>query len=189
MYARQSKARPDSSDSSPEAQVAAGAAPAESRGWEVVHTLKDVGRSSGDPHVIHPSSADLMSAVRAGEVDVVVVDELSRPPRKGAHDALEIDKDFKRYGVRFVSVLEPFPDTSNAIGVVTFALIAALAKQDSDIKAERLRGASARMPTTTSLDEYGHGLSTPGTPSPNYRPTARPVLTEAATNWPCGGRR
>ncbi len=171
-----------------------------------------------------------MSAVRAGEVDVVVVDELSRLTRKGAHDALEIDNDFKRYGVRFVSVLEPFLDTSNAIGVAIFALIAVLAKQDSDIKAERLRGVSARMPTTTSLDEYGHGLpprtwttartgngwlrrhsasrrsgicpdsrnrgarrprvlSTSGTPSPNHRPTARPVFTEAATNWPCGGRR
>ncbi|MEU7515766.1 hypothetical protein AB0B13_27735 [Streptomyces sp. NPDC042898] len=29
-----------------------------------------------------------MSAVRAGEVDVVVVDELSRLTRKGARDAL-----------------------------------------------------------------------------------------------------
>ncbi|MEU2952816.1 recombinase family protein [Streptomyces xanthochromogenes] len=141
MYARQSKARPDSSEASPEAQLAAGGALAASRGWEVVHTFKDVGRSGWDPNAVRPAFEDLMSAVRAGEVDVVVVNELSRLTRKGAHDALEIDKEFKKYGVRFVSVLEPFLDTSNPIGVAIFALIAALAKQDSDIKAERLRGA------------------------------------------------
>ncbi|MER6095291.1 recombinase family protein [Streptomyces sp. NPDC001728] len=66
VYARQSKARPDSSEASPEAQVAAGEALAASRGWEVVHTFKDVGRPGWDPHVIRPSFEDLMAAVRAG---------------------------------------------------------------------------------------------------------------------------
>ncbi|MFI1976516.1 recombinase family protein [Streptomyces wedmorensis] len=141
VYARQSKARPDSSEASPEAQLAAGQMLAASRGWEVVHTFKDVGRSGWDPNAVRPEFEALMDAVRAGEIDVVIVNELSRLTRKGAHDALEIDKEFKKYGVRFVSVLEPFLDTSNPIGVAVFALIAALAKQDSDIKAERLRGA------------------------------------------------
>ncbi|MFJ3869745.1 recombinase family protein [Streptomyces sp. NPDC090082] len=141
LYARQSRARPDSSEASPEAQLAAGEALARSRGWEVVHAFKDVGRSGWDPHGIRPGFEDLMAAVRAGEVDVVVVTELSRLTRQGAHDALEIDKELKEYGVRFVSVLEPFLDTSNPIGTAIFALIASLAKQDSDIKAERLRGA------------------------------------------------
>ncbi|MER6531588.1 recombinase family protein [Streptomyces sp. NPDC001508] len=141
VYARQSKARPDSSEASPEAQLSAGEALAASRGWEVVHTFKDVGRSGWDPKAVRPGFEELMTAVRGGEVDVVVVNELSRLTRKGAHDALEIDSEFKKYGVRFVSVLEPFLDTSNPIGVAIFALIAALAKQDSDIKAERLRGA------------------------------------------------
>lgn len=141
VYARQSKARPDSSEASPEAQLATGQALAAGRGWEVVHTFKDVGRSGWDPKAVRPAFEDLMAAVRAGEVDVVVVNELSRLTRKGAHDALDIDKEFKKYGVRFVSVLEPFLDTSNPIGVAIFALIAALVKQDSDIKAECLRGA------------------------------------------------
>lgn len=141
VYARQSKARPDSSEASPEAQLAAGAALADSRGWQVVHRFKDVGRSGWDPNAVRPGFEELMAAVRVGEVDAVVVNELSRLTRKGAHDALEIDKEFKKHGVRFVSVLEPFLDTSNPIGVAIFALIAALAKQDSDIKAERLKGA------------------------------------------------
>ncbi|WP_406510725.1 recombinase family protein [Streptomyces sp. NBC_00212] len=61
VYARQSKARPDSSEASPEAQLAAGAAPAASRGWEVVHTFKDVGRSGWDPNAVRPGFEDLMS--------------------------------------------------------------------------------------------------------------------------------
>ncbi|MCX5423161.1 recombinase family protein [Streptomyces sp. NBC_00078] len=145
VYARQSKARPDSSEASPEAQVSAGESLSDSRGWRVVHRFKDVGRSGWDPKAVRPGFEELMKAVRAGEVDVVVVNELSRLTRKGAHDALEIDKEFKKYGVRFVSVLEPFLDTSNPIGVAIFALIAALAKQDSDIKAERLRGAKEEI--------------------------------------------
>ncbi|MCM1972637.1 recombinase family protein [Streptomyces sp. G1] len=145
VYARQSKARPDSSEASPEAQLAAGTSLADSRGWRVVHRFKDVGRSGWDPKAVRPGFEELMTAVRAGEVDVVVVNELSRLTRKGAHDALEIDREFKKYGVRFVSVLEPFLDTSNPIGIAIFALIAALAKQDSDIKAERLRGAKEEI--------------------------------------------
>ncbi|HEY8979309.1 MAG TPA: recombinase family protein [Streptomyces sp.] len=145
LYARQSKARPDESEASPEAQLFAGESLAASRGWRVVHTFKDVGRSGWDPDVIRPGFEDLMATVRAGKVDVVIVNELSRLTRKGAYDALEIDKEFKKYGVRFVSVLEPFLDTSNPIGVAIFALIAALVKQDSDIKAERLRGAKEQI--------------------------------------------
>ncbi|MCZ0980978.1 recombinase family protein [Streptomyces diastatochromogenes] len=147
VYARQSKARPDASEASPDAQLAACEALAARRGWEVVRTFKDVARSGWDPNAVRPGFEDLLTAVRAGEVDVVVANELSRLTRRGAQDALEIDEEFKKYGVRFVSALEPFLDTSNPIGVAIFALIAALAKQDSDIKAERLRGAKDEIRT------------------------------------------
>lgn len=54
VYARQSNARPDSSEASPEAQLAAGASLADSRGWRVVHRFKDVGRSGWDPKAVRP---------------------------------------------------------------------------------------------------------------------------------------
>lgn len=146
LYARQSAARADGSEVSTEAQLAAGRALAASRSlqgtpWVVVGEFVDVGRSGWDPGVVRTDYERMMTGIRGGEADVVIVNELSRLTRKGAHDALEIDKEFKEYGVRFMSVLEPFLDTSTAIGVAIFALIAALAKQDSDIKAERLKGA------------------------------------------------
>ncbi|WP_051819364.1 recombinase family protein [Streptomyces sp. NRRL S-920] len=146
LYARQSSARADGSEVSTEAQLAAGRALAEARSqqgvpWVVVGEFVDVGRSGWDPNVVRSDFEDMMRGVRDGEADVVIVNELSRLTRKGAHDALEIDKEFKKHAVRFMSILEPFLDTSTAIGVAIFALIAALAKQDSDIKAERLKGA------------------------------------------------
>lgn len=148
LYARQSKARSDGSDTSTEAQLAAGHAVVASRNlqggntrWEVVGEFVDKGRSGWDPNVVRADFERMMAGVRAGEADVVAVNELSRLTRQGAHDALEIDNEFKKFGVRFMSVLEPFLDTSSPIGVAIFALIAALAKQDSDLKAERLKGA------------------------------------------------
>lgn len=145
IYARQSAARTDGSEVSPEAQIAAGRALCESRGWVVAGVFADVGRSGWDPRVTRPEFEKMMDQVRADGVGAVVVNELSRLTRKGAHDALEIDKEFQKHGTRFVSVLEPFLDTSNPIGVAIFALIAALAKQDSDTKADRLKGAKARI--------------------------------------------
>ncbi|MGW0530650.1 recombinase family protein [Streptomyces sp. NPDC003032] len=146
LYARQSSGRTDGSEVSTEAQLAAGRALVASRSlqgvpWVIVGEFVDVGRSGWDPNVVRADFERMMAGVRAGEGDVVVVNELSRLTRKGAHDALEIDKEFKNHGVRFMSVLEPFLDTSTPIGVAIFALIAALAKQDSDLKAERLKGA------------------------------------------------
>lgn len=147
LYARQSKGRSDGSDVSTEAQLAAGRALVASRNaqggarWVVAGEFVDVGRSGWDPNVTRADFERMMGEVRAGEGDVVVVNELSRLTRKGAHDALEIDNELKKHGVRFMSVLEPFLDTSTPIGVAIFALIAALAKQDSDLKAERLKGA------------------------------------------------
>lgn len=147
LYARQSKGRQDGSEVSTDAQLSAGRAVVASRNaqggarWVITGEFVDRGRSGWDPDAIRADYDRMMTGVRDGEGDVVIVNELSRLTRKGAHDALEIDKEFKAHGVRFMSVLEPFLDTSTPIGLAIFALIAALAKQDSDLKAERLKGA------------------------------------------------
>jgi DNA invertase Pin-like site-specific DNA recombinase len=106
--------------------------------WQVVREFKDVGKSGWDPKTVRPEFEEMMAAVRAGELDVIVVNELSRLTRQGAFEAMKIDEELRRFGVRLVSVQEPFLDTSNAVGQAIFALIAALAKQDSDIKAARI---------------------------------------------------
>lgn len=148
LYARQSSKRPDASEASPEAQLSAGHALTLARAgsnWRVVREFKDVGKSGWDPKVTRPQFEEMMLAVENGELDVIVVNELSRLTRQGAYEAMTIDKRLREFGVRLVSVQEPFLDTSNPIGEAIFALIAALAKQDSDIKAARTAGAKEEI--------------------------------------------
>jgi len=144
VYARQSHRRADASEASPEAQLNACIALVASRGlqnWAVVAEFKDIGKSGWDPSVERPGFEAMMAAVERGEIDVIVINELSRLTRQGAFEAMKIDQRLRAYGVRLVSVQEPFLDTSTPVGEAIFALIAALAKQDSDIKAARISGA------------------------------------------------
>lgn len=131
VYARQSTARPDASEASPEAQVAAGEALASSRGRQAVHRFKDVGRSGWDPKAVRPGCESLTDVVRAGEVDVVVVNELSRLTRKGAKEEIKTvggrhssSAPYGMWAVRekignlVVSVLEPDEDNPGHVAIV-----------------------------------------------------------------------
>lgn len=145
LYARQSKARLDGSEASTETQLDSGQSLADARGYTVVGRFADVGRSGWDPNVVRTDFEKMMKAVRAREGDVIIVLELARLTRKGAFDAMTIDEELKKYGVRLISVLEPFIDTSSPVGQAIFALIAALVKQDSDIKSAKLASTKAAI--------------------------------------------
>lgn len=134
IYVRQSKRREDDSAASPEAQREKCAALIAAKGWDLAGVFPDVGRSGWDPKVQRPGFDEMMAAVRAGQVDAVVVFALSRLTRQGAMEAMRIEEELRRHGVLLVSVSEPFLDTSSPIGVAIFGLIAALAKQESDMK-------------------------------------------------------
>jgi DNA invertase Pin-like site-specific DNA recombinase len=135
-YTRQSKRRNDGSEASPEAQHEKCVALITAKGWSPAGHFSDVGRSGWDPNVERPEFDEMMAAVRAGHVDAVVVFSLSRLTRQGVFEALAIVKELQDHGVILVSVEEPFLDTSSPVGLAIFALIAALAKQESDMKSE-----------------------------------------------------
>jgi DNA invertase Pin-like site-specific DNA recombinase len=136
-YIRQSKRREDDSKSSPEAQKTKCEALITAKGWDIAGYFADVGKSGWDPNVVRPEFEEMMSAVHAGHVDAVVVFSLSRLTRltrQGALEAMLINEELARHGVRLVSVEEPYLDTSTPMGVAIFGLIAALAQQESDLK-------------------------------------------------------
>ncbi|WP_063775112.1 recombinase family protein [Streptacidiphilus anmyonensis] len=145
IYARQSKRRTDESEASTESQVARATALAEGKGWAVGEVFQDVGKSGWDPEAQRDGFEAMMKAVRAGEVDVVIVFTLSRLTRRGAMEAMRINDELTRYGVRLVSVEEPFLDTTHPIGVAVFALIAALAQQESELKSAFISEAKAEL--------------------------------------------
>jgi DNA invertase Pin-like site-specific DNA recombinase len=146
-YERQSKRRNDGSEASPEAQRDKNQALITAKGWSVAGDFADVGRSGWDPNVERPEFEEMMTAVRAGHVDAVVVFSLSRLTRQGVFEALAIARELEQNGVILVSVEEPFLDTSSPIGLAIFALIAALAKQESDLKSEYILATKDKIRT------------------------------------------
>jgi DNA invertase Pin-like site-specific DNA recombinase len=134
LYARQSKLNEDGSDASPVMQWEAGEAQCAARGYRVVHRFKDVGKSGWDPSTQRDGFEEMMRWVREGKCDVVVIFTLSRLTRMGAQEAFAIEKEMRDHGVSLVSVREPYLDTSDPIGAGIFAIIAGLAKQESDTK-------------------------------------------------------
>ncbi|MHC0429218.1 recombinase family protein [Streptomyces sp. O3] len=134
LYARQSKLNEDGSDASPLMQWEAGEALCAARGYRVVKRFRDVGKSGWDPSVQRDGFDDMMQWVRDGKCDVVVIFTLSRLTRMGAQEAFAIEKVMRDNGVSLVSVREPYLDTSDPIGAGIFAIIAGLAKQESDTK-------------------------------------------------------
>ncbi|MEU9113026.1 recombinase family protein [Streptomyces sp. NPDC048483] len=133
-YIRQSKRRDDDSQASPMAQRERCSSLIASKGWDDAGHVEDVGKSGWDPSVHRPGFEEMMAAVRAGHVDAVVVFSLSRLTRRGALEAMKIIDELERYGVRLVSVEEPYLDTSTPVGVGILAIIAGLAQQESDLK-------------------------------------------------------
>ncbi|MFH9819903.1 recombinase family protein [Streptomyces sp. NPDC017230] len=155
-YIRQSKKREDDSKSSPEAQQTKCEALITAKGWEIAGHFADVGKSGWDPNVMRPEFEELMSAVRGGHVDAVVVFSLSRLTRQGALEAMRINEELSRHGVRLVSVEEPYLDTSTPMGVAIFGLIAALAQQESDLKSAYV---TATKDTLRSAGSHVSGIA------------------------------
>lgn len=148
IYVRQSHKNETDSRSSPMAQERSGRAYTASQpGWECVKVFSDVGISGYDPSAYRPGYEDMMTWVREGRLDVVVVFALSRLTRQGAREALRIHGEMQDHGVGLVSTTEPFINTShdNPFSVAFFALIAALAEQESRNKSEFIRAAFGEL--------------------------------------------
>ncbi|MBB6173116.1 DNA invertase Pin-like site-specific DNA recombinase [Nocardiopsis mwathae] len=133
-YARQSDRREDGSAASPVAQKERAISTGEGRGMVHAGHYADLGISGWNPHVVRPDFDRMMRDAAAGKFKAVVVLALSRLTRKGARDALEIHDRLKKCDVVLISVSEPFLDTSSPLGVALFALVAALAEQESENK-------------------------------------------------------
>lgn len=146
-YARQSHANEDDSQASPLAQRQSGEAYTASQpNWEHVAHYEDIGISGYDPDAYRPEYEEMMQDVRDGKLDVIVVPALSRLTRKGVMDALQIREELEKHGVGLVSIAEPFVNTAqdNPFAVAFFALIAALAHQESKNKSEFITRAMAK---------------------------------------------
>lgn len=84
-----------------------------------------------------PSLDRMMAAVDNGEISTVVVYSFSRFARSTTHllNALQI---FKKKGVQFVSLTEKI-DTTSAVGMAMFSILAAISQLERDLIADRVK--------------------------------------------------
>lgn len=142
-YIRQS--RKGDVDASPESQRVAIQAYALAQGLDLVAIEEDVGKSGWSPDVSRPGLDAALALITEGKAEALIVRDLSRLSRRGLREALAIIDRLDETGATLVSVAEPFLDTSNPIGQAVFALFAAFARQDSDIKSQKVKEAKAVM--------------------------------------------
>lgn len=107
----------------------------ESRNWELVKVYEDAGISGAKDD--RPALQSLLSAVKAGEIEAVVVRDLSRFGRS-ARDLLNNIQTLKDCSVTFISMKEGI-DGSGAYGNFMLTILAAIAELEMEMITSRMK--------------------------------------------------
>ncbi|MGA2229235.1 MAG: recombinase family protein [Syntrophobacteraceae bacterium] len=106
-----------------------------SRGWELVKVYEDAGISGAKDD--RPALQALLSAVKAGEIEAVVVRDLSRFGRS-ARDLLNNIQTLKDCSVTFISIKEGI-DGSGPYGQFMLTILAAISQLELEMITSRMR--------------------------------------------------
>ena len=105
-------------------------------GWVVLPALYDDGGFSGGT-MDRPALQRLLSDIRAGQVDVVVVYKIDRLTRS-LFDFAKIVEAFDARGVSFVSITQQF-NTTTSMGRLTLNVLLSFAQFEREVAGERIR--------------------------------------------------
>ncbi len=105
-------------------------------GWEVVPTPYDDGGISGAT-IERPALQRLLTDIRSGSIDVVVVYKVDRLTRSLA-DFAKIVEVFDNHGASFVSVTQQF-NTTTSMGRLTLNVLLSFAQFEREVTGERIR--------------------------------------------------
>jgi site-specific DNA recombinase len=105
-------------------------------GWSLVPDHFDDGGFSGG-NMERPGLRDLLAAVRAGQVDVIVVYKIDRLTRSLA-DFAKIVEVLDEAGASFVSVTQAF-NTTTSMGRLTLNVLLSFAQFERELTSERIR--------------------------------------------------
>lgn len=133
-------ARVSTKDQDPETQLQDLRRYAAARAFEIVEEYMDFGVSGRKER--RPGIDRLMAAVRAREVDAVVVAAFDRFGRSLAHLVRSLEE-FQHLGVGFISLREQL-DLASPTGRVMFAVIGAMAEFERELIRERIQAGLRR---------------------------------------------
>src|SRR5581483_10599997 len=105
-------------------------------GWRLIPNHYDDGAFSG-ASLDRPALQDLLTQVRAGQVDVIVVYKVDRLTRSLA-DFAKLVELFDQHSVSFVSVTQQF-NTTTSMGRLTLNVLLYFAQFEREVTSERIR--------------------------------------------------
>ena len=105
-------------------------------GWALIRTRYDDGGYSGGS-TDRPALQRLLSDVKAGKIDVIVVYKVDRLTRSLA-DFAKLVELFDGHGVSFVSVTQQF-NTTTSMGRLTLNVLLSFAQFEREVTSERIR--------------------------------------------------
>ncbi len=105
-------------------------------GWTLLRTKYDDGGFSGG-NTERPALQQLLSDVRSGKVDVIVVYKVDRLTRSLA-DFAKLVELFDQHNVSFVSVTQQF-NTTTSMGRLTLNVLLSFAQFEREVTSERIR--------------------------------------------------
>src|SRR6266496_279140 len=169
VYARLSETY-DAAESVP-TQIERGSHHATRRGWTVAATFKDDG-FSGFKEITRDGFGELIAAIEAGAVDVVIVRDIDRLTRN-LTDWNAFEKACVRHGVRLAAYTGGDLDLSTAEGAYYGGMETQRVRRESAVKSARVREAQDR--------EARKGRRTGGASGGSDTPASTPTQTSRTT--------
>lgn len=114
----------------------------DSQNWKPGKVYED--QESAFKNGNRPAFARMLEDAAKHKFDIVLFWSLDRFCREGCYHTLHYLNLLSQVNVKFRSYMEPYIDTSNPMGEAVVAILAALAKQESARKSERVKAGMAR---------------------------------------------
>lgn len=143
-YTRQSKAKSDKSEASPQTQDEATEKKARDRGCAFKGHYRDIGVSGYDPNAKRKKFEELLNACRRGEVHEIIVFNVTRFSRREPKDAIPIVLELFSLGVTITSVSEGSFSPDNTMELIMLIMRLDASHTDSKNKSEMIGGAKRK---------------------------------------------
>ncbi|WP_240496791.1 recombinase family protein [Streptomyces torulosus] len=139
-YTRQSKAKADKSEASPQTQDEATRRKAQDRGCSFKGHYRDIGVSGYDPNAKRTQFERLLNDCRDGLVHEIIVYNVTRFSRREPKDAIPIVLELFSLGVTITSVSEGSFSPDNTMELIMLIMRLDASHSDNKMKSQTIRG-------------------------------------------------